>query len=644
MSHRFRDRLNYRLERFMSKGGSSIFKSLLIVFIGGFLFVVGLRYILLLLFPDLDYNHNFIKDIWITFLQMTAPGNMNQDNESPMGLRITTILAGFMGVIILSMLIAFITTSLESMLYNFRKGRGKIIEEDHTLILGWNERVVDIIRELIIANESEKRACIVILAIEAKEKMDDIIAKLLPDTKTTDVITTGGDPTNIKELQRVNVTDAKSILILSNCSENASIKEKTESDVQSIKAIMAIKSCQSGLNRIPIVAEIFTQEKRDIIKHFRENNIIAIDSWLMMGKLMMQTSLSSGLQIVYNEILSFDGCEIYFYQTDWNNVTFGELAYHFKDGIPLGIYNEEEGLVLRPKQDQRLRANDSILILAEDDSTIHFQRSRVYDFQPASIPDLRLEQKKKNILILGWHSVAEILISEASDYLIAGTTVDVVFHQPDDELTGKVKELAEAYPDFSIKLIDGNPLTLHQISQINPGDYDNIVILSQSMEDQTADKTDSDTLIILLLLRQMTQSNQRPHILTQVLNSDNQELIHQTNVDDFIISNKLITMVLSQLSEQPLIKLFYDDIFSEEGSEIYLKPARLYFTEFPQKISFGQVMKTANARDEICLGLRDGKQIKKPENNFGVRLNIDKGKQVTIHEDDYLVVLSEDEL
>lgn len=154
MSHRFRDRLNYRLERFMSKGGSSIFKSLLIVFIGGFLFVVGLRYILLLLFPDLDYNHNFIKDIWITFLQMTAPGNMNQDNESPMGLRITTILAGFMGVIILSMLIAFITTSLESMLYNFRKGRGKIIEEDHTLILGWNERVVDIIRELIIANES----------------------------------------------------------------------------------------------------------------------------------------------------------------------------------------------------------------------------------------------------------------------------------------------------------------------------------------------------------------------------------------------------------------------------------------------------------------------------------------------------------
>jgi len=42
-----------------------------------------------------------------------------------------------------------------------------------------------------------------------------------------------------------------------------------------------------------------------------------------------------------------------------------------------------------------------------------------------------------------------------------------------------------------------------------------------------------------------------PHIITQVLNSENQDLIVQTDVDDFLISNKLITMVLAQLSEQP---------------------------------------------------------------------------------------------
>lgn len=643
MRHRLREKLHYRVERFMSKGGSSIFKSLLIVFVVGFLFVIGLRYLLLLIFPELNYTHNFVKDVWITFLQMTAPGNMNQDNESPIGLRITTIIAGFLGVIILSMLIAFITTSLESMLYNFRKGRGKVIEKEHTVILGWNERVVDIIRELIIANESEKRACIVILAHTAKETMDDIIAKRLSDTQTTEIITTSGDPTNINELQRINILNAKSILILSNCSENAVLAEKVESDVQSIKSIMAIKSCQQQANSIPIIAEIFTREKRDIISFFAEDNIITMDSWLMMGKLMMQTSLSSGLQIVYNEILSFDGCEVYFYQTDWHAVTFGNLGYHFKDGIPLGIYNEEEGLVLRPNTERRLTNRDSILILAEDDSTIHFENSPILDAQSTKVSGERLTQKKKKLLILGWHSVAEILISEANDYLVEGTEFDIVFNQPNEALVQTVENLKTEFPKFSITLINSNPLTVDHIQEIHPERYDNIIILSQSFEDQTADKTDSDTLIILLLLRRLAPTS-RPHILTQVLNSENQELINQTNVDDFIISNKLITMILSQLSEQPLIKLFYDDIFSEEGSEIYVKPARLYFDQFPQRLTFAQIMKTANSREEICLGLRDADKKKESKHNFGVRLNIPKDEKITLKEGDFLVVLSEDEL
>ncbi|MBO6516400.1 MAG: hypothetical protein JJ975_07595 [Bacteroidia bacterium] len=644
MAYRFRDRINYRFERFISKGGASIFKSLLIVFILGFLFIIGLRYLLLICFPDLDYTDNFFKDIWITFLQMTDPGNMNQDNDAPLGLRITTIIAGFLGVIILSMLIAFITTSLESLLYDFRKGRGKVLEEDHTLILGWNERVVDIIRELIIANESEKKASIVILAMEDKEHMDDTIAKRLPDTLTTEVITTGGDPSIINELERVNAPQAKSILILSNCSENAVLEDKIESDVQSIKSIMAVRASQGGSNGIPLVAEIFTEEKREIIRYFDDDNIIALDSWEIMGKLMMQTSLSSGLQIVYSEILSFDGCEIYFYEADWDGVLFGNIAYHFRDGIPLGIFNEKDGLVLRPEANYVMQEDDQILILAEDDSTIDFEKQAIHSIEDKTVSGERLVQTQKNILILGWHSVAKIFITEANDYLKEDTSIDIVFNQPPKELRDIVKELSDEFDNFRINLIDANPLMSDELQKIDPAQYDNVIVLSQSMEDHTADKIDSDTLIILLLLRKLTENVDNPRIITQVLNSENQELINQTKVDEFIISNKLITMILSQLSEEPLIKLFYDDIFSEDGSEIYVKPAYLYFDSFPQTLSFAEIMKTANARDEICLGIRDGDEIKNSSNNFGVKLNLDKGAAVTLRKNDFLVVLSEDEL
>ena len=142
----------------MAKGGSSIFISLLIAFLVCFAIIVLIRGVIIwFIGPVEDYNtvHDFWDHIWYTFLQMTDPGNMYQDSSTSAWIRITTVIAGFTGVILLSALIAFITTALDNLLYEFRKGRGIILEKDYTLILGWNERVIDIIRELIIARYFE---------------------------------------------------------------------------------------------------------------------------------------------------------------------------------------------------------------------------------------------------------------------------------------------------------------------------------------------------------------------------------------------------------------------------------------------------------------------------------------------------------
>ena len=168
-----------------------------------------------------------------------------------------------------------------------------------------------------------------------------------------------------------------------------------------------------------------------------------------------------------------------------------------------------------------------------------------------------------------------------------------MFNHPSEELIAKVDEMSNHYENFEITLTNSNPLKLERLQNINPFGYDNIIILSQSTDELYADKIDSDTLIILLLLRNIKQGSEREantKIITQILNSDNQEIITQTDVDDFIISNKLITMILAQLSENPIVKKLYDDLFSEDGSEIYVKPADLYFSEFPQTVRFGDLI------------------------------------------------------
>ena len=247
---------------------------------------------------------------------------------------------------------------------------------------------------------------------------------------------------------------------------------------------------------------------------------------------------------------------------------------------------------------------------------------------------------------MSWHSVAEVFINESAYYLKEGSKFDIYFNDADKSLTQKIKDIKGKYPNFKINLINSNPLIMEDLMSANPFNYDNIIILSQDTIEQQADKIDSDTLIILLLLRKIKSNltNTNTKIITQVLNSENQDIIMQTDVNDSIISNKLITLILAQLSENPLILKFYEDIFSEDGSEIYLKPVNLYYDQFPIKATFGDLINLADQRNEICLGIRKGCLSKNANENFGVRLNLKKDEFIELEENDFLVVLSEYEL
>ena len=144
----FRERFRYRFDNFMARGGSSIFLSLVVIFIALLTGIVVLRNLLTWIYPEgaLMWGDGFFRNAYITFLQMTDPGNMAQDIESSPLFKVSTVVAGFSGIVMLSSLIAFITTALDKKMNDLKKGHSKVIESDHTLILGWNERVTEILR------------------------------------------------------------------------------------------------------------------------------------------------------------------------------------------------------------------------------------------------------------------------------------------------------------------------------------------------------------------------------------------------------------------------------------------------------------------------------------------------------------------
>ncbi|MGI8795207.1 MAG: hypothetical protein ACR2IR_01225 [Acidimicrobiia bacterium] len=120
-----------------------------------------------------DTNPTLLERFWQAFLRILDPGTFSGDDGWP--LRITTLLVTLLGVIIGAALIGLIVAAVETKLDELRRGRSFVVEQGHTLILGWSPRVYTLISEIVVANENQPRGCIVVLSGEEKMAMEQLI-------------------------------------------------------------------------------------------------------------------------------------------------------------------------------------------------------------------------------------------------------------------------------------------------------------------------------------------------------------------------------------------------------------------------------------------------------------------------------------
>lgn len=643
-----KQRLRYRFDDFMARGSGSIFVALTVVFVGLLVTLSILRLILVRAVGDLDVERGRggWRQVYLTFLELTDPGSMTQDVDSSAWVKILTVAAGLAGVVMFSALIAFITTALDGRLAQLRKGQSKVIVEDHTLILGWNDRVVDILNELILANESEDNPTVVILAERDKEDMDDFLAINVQDRLNTKIVTRSGPPSNRVNLDIASVETCRSVIALSASGIGASQRDMDESDLRVIKTLLGVTSALADDADVAIVAEVFSPSRRDAALTIDQERIVTVDADEILAKILVQTSRSEGLSVVYEEILSFDGSEMYFFDAEWlPGTTFSSAAYHFTDGIPMGISRGDE-VVLNPGANEILRRDDQLVILATDDSTISFAPEPVVTVPNRQSTGLTVEPHVERELFVGVTSKLGTIVREYADYVVEGSEIDVVLRASDPETSAKVRELDIEVPSLHLRVLEADPFNVDDLLALRPFEYDNIILLSQAGEEGAQEMIDSETLLLLLHFQHVFRSSDQvvtTKLIAEVLDTGNRELVTETGVREFIVSNNLISMLVAQISENRHIKTVYDNLFAEDGSEIYLKPAELYFADLPAQVTYADLIASASHREEVALGYKLGALESNPEQNYGVVLIPPKPDVFTMSPGDTVVVLAEDE-
>jgi len=629
----WRDKLRYRFENTLSKGTIAIIGWLALA--SGL--IVNLAAIVLWLMrvgqdpADHEHPYGFSEGVWQSMLRTLDPGVVAGDNGWK--LRILMLLVTIGGIFIVSILIGTITSGLESRLTEMRKGRSRVIENRFTLILGWSSKVYSIIGELLIANSNQKDPCIVILSERDKIEMEDDIRAKFASTANTRVICRSGNPLDLDDLAVVDPHSARSIIVLAPETENP--------DIHVIKSVLAITN-NPLRKQAPyhIVAEIREPRNLEAAALVGGKETIYVQGEDLIARVTAQTCRQSGLSVVYTELLDFDGAEIYFKtEPGLAGRTYREIISAYEDSTVMGLMRADGDVLINPPMDTTFASGDQVIAITEDDDTLVLSQT-----SGGGLPDVstlshreRLPPAPERILILGWNGKAQAIIEELDNYVAPGSETIVICRA--EGVRDILMSVAKRMQRQKVRFADGDITHSATLAAVKAATFEHVILLSYS--DLPIQEADAKTLITLLHLRNLADAaGVRLSIVSEMMDMRNRALAQIARADDFIVSDKLVSLMMSQLSENRNLEKVFKVLFSSEGSEIYIRPMTDYI-KLGSTVDFYTVLEAAAQRGETAIGYRLMKHADDKSRGYGVNVNPKKSDKHSFAENDQIVVLAE---
>lgn len=626
----FKEKFRYAVDNTFSKGPGALILwlgilSLVIIFVAG-------AAVSLLKIPVGDGGPvSFAEASWDSLMRTLDAGTMGGDQG--WGFRIAMLLVTIGGVFVISTLIGVLTSGVEGKLEDLRKGRSRVLESGQTIILGWSEQIFTILSELVEANSNQAQSSIVIMAEKDKVEMEDEIHERIESTGKTRIVCRTGNPLEVNDLQLVSLNASKSIILLSP-------EESEEADAEVIKSVLAIINFPGRRTQpFHITAELQNKENADVAKMVGKDEIEIVQTGDIIARIIAQTCRQSGLSVVYTELMDFGGDEIYTPElAELTGKSYGETLNSFKKNAVMGLIKPNSPAALNPAMDTVIEKGDKVVIIAADDDQIFLDGTPEID-ETAIVALEPKSPSPERTVVLGWNWRASRLLRELDNYVAPGSEVIVVGKQ--EGLEEKVHAVKEELKNQKLVFKSGNITERKLLESLNLEKFDHIILLCYS-DDLPGQKADAQTLITLLHLRDMeNKSGHNFSIVSEMLDIRDRNLAEVSQADDFIVSDKLVSLLLTQVSENKLLNSVFTDLFDPEGSEAYICPASS-FVKLDMPVNFYTIVESARRQGKTAIGYRLSADEHNAKKAYGIALNPEKDQKVTFSKLDKIILLAED--
>jgi len=618
MLKRALDKFRYVFDNMMSRGLLPLISLLAMVTVV-FIIVVSLVVATFNLFP-LGESLTLGEVMWASLLRTLDPGTMA--NDTGIGFRAAMLLVTLFGVVLVASLIGIISNSLSSRIEQLRKGKSRVLEQNHTLILGWNAKTIQIIREISIANLGHKHSVIAVLADRDKVEMEEEIRSKLGHIGKTRLVVRSGSPMSKTDLAIVDPGSARSIIILAPEYSN-------DADSISIKTCLALR----GLSNPPkpecgIVGEIQSQSNLEAAELVSQGAVHWVLGQDLISRLIVQTCRQGGLSAVFTDLLDFDGSEFYLLDSSSSlGKTYRDLSLSLTESVATGVLNETK-VQLNPAPDYVFESGDQLVVIAENETKLAIGDKgsvKAEVINQSSGMNLQLE----STLILGSNLGMDLLLMELDADSLPSSRVILV--------NTEVNLKDVAFRNISLEVVLADPTKRQVLEELNVNEFNHIIIVAnrEALREQEAD---ARTLLTLLHVRALTNEGSNINIVSEILDDHNRELAETSRADDFIVSDKVVSHVIAQLSENKHLAPLFNALFSGEGGKISLSPASSYITT-GVPVSFDTVVEAALRKEQSAIGYRLHSLKSEPGEMHGVRLNPSRGEEITYTTEDSIILI-----
>lgn len=595
----YRRKVKYELESLISKG---IWGQLALLLSVVFVLVIAFACLIMAFTEDLSFGDS----IWDSLMHVIDQGTITGDEPENSLHFVLMLVITFVGMAFTSAIVAITASAVQRKVDELNKGRSRIIEKGHTVVLGFNDNTHTIKNEIEDSNSKKSgKHCLVIvddlpkdeMEHKAKEKnwssrdVDEVEEEAIKKEKKTNTIFRSGDlvSENTYDICAIDVAesiivngkdDFETIKILLSLS-NYLKKSGAYIGSDHMPSIVAMIHDDENLSAAKIAAGVSRDKGLNDKKRKQEYKVRILYFKEIFARLFARVCAQPGLTLVMNDLLNSDNASFYIddeHRAEWEGKSITEIQDEICDAIAVGFShvdnNRQTKMVLNPVSNIKYAKDDVLVYIADNKENLKIKTGDAVQAIAETATDIKnKEVEKKRFLLMGNNVALTKLLTNISTYDADKYDVDAITPQGIG-CEGGAEILDDPYNwEHTKKHLDDHP---YWFDENDNRHLTNIIILSPiDIDDASADEK---VIVLLLNFREYIAKhcNYRISITSEAKLPQNQALVQNMSGNDFVVGIQIANRFLVQIADDPMKYYIFDELLKKQSNAIILREFSSY--------------------------------------------------------------------